>query len=170
VCVGGGQGGESVTVVGTNLGPLNAAFAAPNFVNYTSGGRTFTAVNCTTLTLAPSTPDLSSPNLQQTVCLSAPGVGAGLLWTVTRVGLVSPPFAMPGGPTPTQSASRYTPPAIAAVVPAVAPFATRGQQSVTLRGSNFGPADLAPLVTYGPVEERGARWVHCTAWCVWCVW
>ena len=152
------QGGEWVTLHGSNLGPMGVAFDTPDaYIVYGSGGRTFTASNCTGLT--PSTSTLPGSS-QQTQCLSAPGVGRNLTWTVTRKSLTSAPFLLPGAPSG-GSASQYTAPAITAVVPPAAPLRTRGQQTVVLRGTNFGPAGYERegrlVVTYGPLSEQGAR-------------
>jgi hypothetical protein len=138
-----------------NFGPMGSTDV---IVQYGSGGRKFTAVNCTVLVPSASNAGGATQSLQ---CLSAMGVGADLWWTVTAGLQVSPLFALPGGVSGT-SASRYLPPSVLAVAPSVALLSTRGRQSVNLTGSNFGPAgferDGNLFVTYGPVSEEGRRY------------
>jgi hypothetical protein len=74
-------------------------------VQYGSGGRLFTAVNCSAVG-----PTAQDEALQQVQCLSAPGVGMNLTWTVMVRGQVSQPFVQPGSPAATASgvsASRW---------------------------------------------------------------
>ncbi len=150
------QGGERVTLWGANFGPMGSLEPV---VRYGSGGRSFTAVNCSALAAPVGGP---AGAVQQTECLSVPGVGQDLLWTMTTRSLVSVPFAQPMAGNATASASRYLPPAIAFVTPAAPLLSTRGRQTVVLRGTNFGPAaferESGLLVTYGPVQEAGRRY------------
>jgi hypothetical protein len=136
-----------VVVSGVNFGPMGST---DTVVQYGSNGRVFTAVNCSALGPAESS---AGGATQEVRCLSAPGIGKGLVWTVTARGQVSAPFGLGGS-----LASGYQAPTVTGVVPAVTPLSTYGKQSVTIVGSNFGPDVSGVVVTYGPASEQGRRY------------
>jgi hypothetical protein len=94
------QGGDAVVLTGVNFGPMGSLEPV---VQYGSSGRLFFAVNCTAL--APSTSSAGGAT-QQLQCVSSPGVGANLTWTVTTSLQRSVPFFQPGSAAAGQSASR----------------------------------------------------------------
>jgi hypothetical protein len=145
------QGGEVVIVSGTNFGPMGSVDMV---VQYGSGGRVFTATNCSALGPAQST--VGGAN-QQVQCVTAPGVGKDLNWTVSAKGQRSAPFRL-SGPVVGVSASQYRAPAVTSVVPSVSPLTTLGEQAVTVVGTNFGPSGSGVVVTYGPASEQGRRY------------
>jgi hypothetical protein len=97
-----------------------------------SNGSLYSATGCTISSAA-----LSSSQLQ---CVTAPGIGPGLFWTVTIGGQTASTTV---GPT------SYSPPIITSFAGAGSLNAvTAGNQVVTIFGSNFGPMGTAVTAVY----------------------
>jgi hypothetical protein len=121
-------GGQGVTIFGTNFGPSGSPLRATYGVNVT-GEKEFEAQGCA----------VTSAHTQIT-CLTAPGAGATLSWTVTVDGQDS-----------VVAFTDYAPPSVEALEgPGARDADPNGGQLVTLRGANFGAAQWLQGVSYGP--------------------
>ena len=127
----GTPGSESVVISGANFGPLStpsALLAAAYGVN-ASGPKEFQGAQCN-VTVAHT----------QVTCLTAPGAGGRLSWSLT---VDAQPSVL--------ASTDYSPPAIAALTgPGAASANPNGGQQVTLTGSNFGEPQWLEGVSYGP--------------------
>jgi hypothetical protein len=118
-------GGQSVVLTGTGFGPPASTLIVS--VTYGKAGGTYTAFGCAV------TQD--SPSQSQMTCLTVPGTGANLLWTMSIAWQAAPLF----------NGTSYGPPSIAYFSgPGAINAATSGFQSLTIVGNNFG-ASLATL-------------------------
>ena len=133
------RGSEVIEIEGSNFGPLDGA-AIVAIYGGEDNPTEFTAVNCT----------VTTPHTKIT-CKTAPGAGNSLEWLVTVDTLES-----------TAELTDYAPPQIVSMDLPVSGFLSNdGGETVTLHGSNFGPA-CDPLtsptpcylesVTYGPAS------------------
>lgn len=122
------EGGETVTIVGTNLGPnvtvVTASYQSPLTPLYTTPRCIFTVPH------------------SEVQCTSVAGVGRDHEWYVTAAGQTSARH--------TTSASAYVPPSITGLVADL--LDTDGGSVVVIEGRDFGPAGDAATIsaTYGP--------------------
>jgi hypothetical protein len=120
-------GGTTVTLHGLNLGAIGDTVSAT--YSFAGDVDVYTAVNCTVTTAGTTI-----------MCTTAPGVGAGLVWTVTTTaGSVS---------DASTAVVSYAPPSVTAVT--TGSMATAGGDAFVLVGSNFGPVAQTVSATYGP--------------------
>lgn len=118
-------GGQSVVLTGTGFGPPAATLIIS--VTYGKTGSAYSAFGCAV------TQD--GPSLSQMTCLTVPGTGAHLLWTMSIAWQSAPLF----------NGTSYGPPSIAYFSgPGAVNAATSGFQLLTIVGNNFG-ASLATL-------------------------
>ncbi len=132
------DGGQLIFLSGSNFGPASATAGVVNDGLITvvygpaSNSASYTAVNCTV-----SSASISASALQ---CITAPGIGADLYWSVTVAGQAA---ASPAGPT------SYGPPIVSAFDgPGSRNAVTAGGQTVTIYGSNFGPLGTVVSARY----------------------
>ncbi|MFY7873630.1 MAG: IPT/TIG domain-containing protein, partial [Limnohabitans sp.] len=132
------DGGQIVFIGGREFGPASSTAAVVNdglirvVYGPASNGSLYSATGCTISSAA-----LSSSQLQ---CVTAPGIGPGLYWTVTIGGQTASTTV---GPT------SYSPPIITSFAGAGSLNAvTAGNQVVTIFGSNFGPMGTAVTAVY----------------------
>ena len=120
------QGGTQVILAGNYFGP--AGLLLPDLVTVSSptawyghpGALNYQATNCV-VTVAHT----------QLTCLSAPGVGAGLVWKVVAGGQSSN--------APSNRTTSYSPPTIALYSGPGVAANTTGGEGVNITGVNFGP-------------------------------
>ena len=119
-------GGELVTLIGANFGPAGTPLTA----GYGVSGNVYAAA-CT----------MTNPHTQL-LCTTAPGVGYGLVWTLTVGGQT---ITVPGTPT------QYAQPSVSDVQ-LISPTSTTGGVSLTVVGRNLGVpnAQIAPSLVYAP--------------------
>lgn len=122
------EGADEVFLSGTNLGPADMAV----IVKYgPATGVEYTAIDC----------KVSSAH--STVrCLTAPGVGAGLKWSIEVAGQRSSNV----------EAGSYASPSINSVTTLTPLLSTAGGDAVMIEGSNFGPLGTVVDAFYGPVS------------------
>ena len=122
------DGGTALTVSGRDFGPAGTSIALSYSSNTSSLGLTYLASACVV-----SVPDAVA------TCASTPGVGAGLSFRLqagANSRQVSAPFS--------GSLVRYALPTVATAAPAL--ISTRGVDTLTLTGANFGPLGKGDLV------------------------
>ena len=141
------QGGTSVTLVGANFGPVNAASRSDVgvVVSYVgSDSWRYNATNCA----------VTETNVKIT-CAAAAGVGKDHAWTVA----IASPGAETWQKTSAAAVTSYAQPALASIAGAGA-MPTAGGATVTISGSNFGPdGDAFARVFYGAAEPAtGQAW------------
>jgi hypothetical protein len=130
------NGGESVTLVGTNLGPVDTPVTA---TYGGADGRRYDATNCVV--------SVGTPH-DRITCDTAVGTGASLKWRTT-VGAQESDAS-----TATTS---YIGPSVSDVLP-YTPVDTRGSETITLSGSNLGPVgrSLNPVTASYSTVYRGS--------------
>ena len=104
------MGGDVVTLVGTNFGPVDLAVPATFLVTYGPSGGPYIATGCTRL------PGWANTRLQ---CTSSPGGGPGLRW---RVSVTS--AGIPGDVVLSDVTTTYLPPLILGLSPNAASLRT----------------------------------------------
>jgi hypothetical protein len=138
-------GGEKVTLVGSNMGPVSLsrqagdgcgshfiscvhlpAFVGAIMAHYGSDGTGYTATSCI----------ISGRNTEIT-CTTVKGVGSGLKWTLT-VGQWT---------VVSRATASYIAPNISSVAGLV-DVPTIGGTELVIMGNNFGPLGYVPVVTY----------------------
>ena len=135
-------GGRTVTITGENFGPASLGDVVR--VTYGRSEATVDEFKC-----AGSTVTDDSVRIE---CTTVAGIGAPLHWQVAA-GIKESGESFGSNPTlyseaMKESASGYLPPSIGNVTAIL--LDTKGGETVTLSGSNFGPSDLTNIsATYG---------------------
>ncbi len=140
------QGGDIITLWGTNFGPPSADYFTPLVVyGPDPTGNPFAATLC----------EVATNQQTSIMCTTVAGVGNVIGWTVTIGGQAS--ISVVNG--------SYAPPVITNVSSFL--FDTAGGQSIVITGGGFGPAaygtTAAPItVRYGPLPYASRYHPKCT--------
>ena len=122
-------GFEVMNIMGINFGPLSTPVSA---IMHAHLGDEFVATGCKVLD--------AHTKMQ---CLTAPGAGLNVIWSLTVDGLIS-----------VQPSTAYAPPTVTSIylLSGTSKMSTDGEETVVIMGTQFGPSGshFIDAVSYGP--------------------